>query len=372
MIDKLFYLSRFKHQKYQLLDENMKRIQKFSVLIMFMESMFLMATFIFKEIFPDTQIFNYRLHYYALLLGAAIMLVASIIYKKKKTFYKVFNWMVYISLTLSLMWSVSVTLLDLSFSDSMVVYLTFVFLSSFVFVIKPQISLIIYGLTQVAFVLALRHNPTWFASTVNSSVFVIFAWVISRYHFFQVSERMRRDEIIEEKNLALEKQNIELVQLMMKDHLTGSYNRYSLDDILAKKWMEAYIHQSKISILMIDVDYFKRLNDTFGHLRGDECLVKVAGVLNKIADFHAGYAFRFGGDEFCMVFTGVKYVNTIMDQIDHDIKKIDLDFDYQLELSIGMYEQVPESDDGQWHCIDLADKNLYHVKAKRNRRKTDC
>ena len=87
----------------------------------------------------------------------------------------------------------------------------------------------------------------------------------------------------------------------LHDHLTGLYNRRYFDDCLAKEWRRAYRHTVPLTILMLDVDFFKDFNDRFGHPAGDECLRRIAeavcGVLNRAGDLVA----RYGGEEFVAV-----------------------------------------------------------------------
>jgi len=371
MLKKLFYINMYDQHSVRLLEENMKRAKKFSLIIIILEALFLIASYVFKDLFPPSLLKYYRLHYYWLLIGGSLMIAITIIYNRIKKYHKVFNVLCYIGFTISLTWGASITLLDLKTSDSMVVYLTFVFMTAFVFLIKPSMSFIILGLTQAAFVIAMTQYPNWYSGSINSTVFVLFAWFVGRYQYYLLAERMSRDILIEEKNEALEKQNLELVRLTMKDHLTGTFNRYSLDEILAKKWTEAYIHRSKISVMMIDIDDFKQFNDTYGHILGDTCLKEVSNLLIGVADYFKGYAFRYGGDEFCMLFSDLQDAELVIKEIKSKVRKIDLAIDEPVNLSIGLYEEVPKTDDAEWHCIDLADQNLYDVKSKRNRRKTD-
>jgi len=96
------------------------------------------------------------------------------------------------------------------------------------------------------------------------------------------------------------KQEEELIKLAMTDQLTGLYNRHSLFDLAPKYLSEAKRHQFPLSLLVIDLDYFKNVNDTYGHVVGDIVLKSVGKVLKdscRKEDFVA----RFGGEEFVML-----------------------------------------------------------------------
>lgn len=99
----------------------------------------------------------------------------------------------------------------------------------------------------------------------------------------------------------LQQANHRLENLAALDGLTGIPNRRKLDETLDVEWRRSTRTQSSISLLMMDVDFFKRYNDTYGHLAGDECLKRIAraleGGVRRTGDFLA----RYGGEEFAAV-----------------------------------------------------------------------
>ncbi|HEX5670267.1 MAG TPA: diguanylate cyclase [Sulfuricurvum sp.] len=98
----------------------------------------------------------------------------------------------------------------------------------------------------------------------------------------------------------LKKQHDTLVSIAMRDQLTGLYNRHYLSDALSKKMAQAKRHGEALAMIMIDIDHFKNVNDTFGHLIGDLILKAVAEVLLTSAR-KEDIAARFGGEEFVLV-----------------------------------------------------------------------
>lgn len=86
-----------------------------------------------------------------------------------------------------------------------------------------------------------------------------------------------------------------------QDHLTGLANRRSFDALLKREWRRAIREKGSLSLLMIDVDHFKALNDAYGHLVGDECLKRVGEILAQEPLRETDLAARFGGDEFAIV-----------------------------------------------------------------------
>ena len=92
----------------------------------------------------------------------------------------------------------------------------------------------------------------------------------------------------------------EAIRSALTDPLTGAGNRICLDNVLAREFELASRYQQPLSILMIDIDYFKRVNDTFGHAAGDKVLKTVAETL-RVTSRCADMAFRYGGEEFVLL-----------------------------------------------------------------------
>lgn len=100
----------------------------------------------------------------------------------------------------------------------------------------------------------------------------------------------------------IHQQNVRLQELASKDALTGCFNRRSLIECLETDWRSFIEQQTTVSVVMLDVDHFKKLNDNFGHAVGDQVLKDVARVIrNSVAD--QGFVGRYGGEEFCVIMT---------------------------------------------------------------------
>jgi diguanylate cyclase (GGDEF)-like protein len=93
----------------------------------------------------------------------------------------------------------------------------------------------------------------------------------------------------------------ELLRLSATDPLTGIANRRAFDQALESEWRRTLRYKTPLSLLMIDVDYFKRFNDSYGHLAGDECLRRVAEVIASSARRAGEVAARYGGEEFAVL-----------------------------------------------------------------------
>ncbi|MFX8676701.1 diguanylate cyclase, partial [Acinetobacter baumannii] len=75
-----------------------------------------------------------------------------------------------------------------------------------------------------------------------------------------------------------------------------------LDETLDNEWRRALRHETPLTIMMVDIDYFKAYNDTLGHLKGDECLKEIAIAISSIAARSGDLVARYGGEEFLLLF----------------------------------------------------------------------
>jgi len=116
----------------------------------------------------------------------------------------------------------------------------------------------------------------------------------------EVKERTK--EVVEQKE-KLEEVNRKLTQLATIDSLTGIANVRRFREFLFFEWKRALRDQQPISLIMMDVDFFKNFNDTYGHLEGDRCLKQVGEILKKINQRATDLAARYGGEEFAFVLT---------------------------------------------------------------------
>jgi diguanylate cyclase (GGDEF)-like protein len=106
------------------------------------------------------------------------------------------------------------------------------------------------------------------------------------------SLKKSRDEISQ--------QNKKLHELATRDPLTGCMNRRAFFEVLEPAWSAARRHHHALSVIMVDLDHFKSVNDQYGHARGDEVLKTVAQILKTLCRDH-DYVGRFGGEEFCIL-----------------------------------------------------------------------
>ena len=159
------------------------------------------------------------------------------------------------------------------------------------------------------------------------------------------------------------------------DELTGLANRRAFDTFLDEEWRRALRDKSQISMLMIDVDFFKQYNDTYGHLKGDECLKAIADVLERVTRRPGDKVARFGGEEFVVIFSSAdyQYAVSIAEQIRMEVEALKIpheksDINSFVTISVGVALIVPNQNMSPIDLIKSADQALYRAKEEgRNR-----
>jgi len=183
---------------------------------------------------------------------------------------------------------------------------------------------------------------------------------------FDISERKKTEEQL----LILQKQ---LEELSYKDGLTGVANRRMFDTVLEREWLEARQHQHPLSLIMIDIDYFKQFNDFYGHLQGDEILKQVAKTLAQAGVRTKDFFARFGGEEFALILPETNEVSAgkiaercrnliFKEQIPHAKSEIS----QILTISVGAGSITPSQADDLKTFVESVDALMYQ--AKRNGR----
>jgi diguanylate cyclase (GGDEF)-like protein len=172
-------------------------------------------------------------------------------------------------------------------------------------------------------------------------------------------------------NQAMQQQNRVLETLSITDSLTGLYNRSKLDAILSDQLARFRRTQREFTLLMMDIDHFKTLNDTYGHLAGDEVLAAVAQILGQSIR-SIDYAARYGGDEFIIILVetsakqALKTAERICNQVESMVYNIDSS-SIAVTVSIGIVQCQP-ADETPTSVLSRADRALYEAKhAGRNR-----
>jgi len=181
------------------------------------------------------------------------------------------------------------------------------------------------------------------------------------------------DRKVRERTDELQSANAKLQELSITDGLTGLRNRRYFDEILISEYKRAFRDKQPVSIMLVDIDHFKRLNDTYGHPFGDLCLVEAADLVRNSIRRPPDVAARYGGEEFVILLPqtdsqgAIKVAETIRAAFDrHRVE--DGRNSVVLTVSIGVASQVPMERDGHEKLLKRADELLYRAKENgRNR-----
>ncbi|MBN3968605.1 MULTISPECIES: PleD family two-component system response regulator [Pseudomonas] len=163
--------------------------------------------------------------------------------------------------------------------------------------------------------------------------------------------------------------NLVLQRLMNSDGLTGLSNRRHFDEYLELEWRRSVRDQTQLSLLMIDVDYFKSYNDNFGHLEGDEALRKVALAIRDASSRPSDLPARYGGEEFALVLpnTSPGGARLVAEKLRQTVAALKIPHiapaeGSSLTISIGLSTITPEHGSDCRQLILAADKGLYQAK----------
>ncbi len=183
-----------------------------------------------------------------------------------------------------------------------------------------------------------------------------------------LEEKVRqRTRELAQTNQELDRKNQALAVLSLTDRLTGLCNRRKLDQAVRSEWRRARRYGTPFATVMIDLDDFKKVNDRFGHARGDEVLVRVADILMAMTR-ETDTVGRWGGEEFLLVCpeTTLENARGMAEKIRREIAETVFPSVGTQTASFGL--AAFEDDDDPWLIVDRADAALYRAKAKgRNR-----
>ncbi|WP_371193640.1 diguanylate cyclase [Glaciecola sp. SC05] len=180
---------------------------------------------------------------------------------------------------------------------------------------------------------------------------------------------------VEERTLELEiamrelsDANHELERLSAIDALTGLMNRRYFDKRLLAEARRSRREQRYLSLAMLDIDFFKKVNDTHGHVAGDACLKSFAQTLQTHIQRPSDIICRYGGEEFVVILPGTEIdgAATLMEKVRQAVEDSVTEFDgktLKMTVSIGLTARIMSNDDEQAQILACADKLLYEAKS---------
>jgi diguanylate cyclase (GGDEF)-like protein len=184
-------------------------------------------------------------------------------------------------------------------------------------------------------------------------------------------ERLRSEMEIAARALAIA--NAKLSELSVQDSLTSIYNRRYFEQTFDLELRRTYRSNEPISLLFMDIDHFKSINDTFGHAMGDECLRSIGKLLRDSLHRPGDLAARIGGEEFAIVLPGINAhaAAQLAAGITQKIRDLKIEsktpgVELTITVSVGVYTRPPKGDETMAKMLQIVDDALY--KAKRGGR----
>jgi len=175
------------------------------------------------------------------------------------------------------------------------------------------------------------------------------------------------------RTLELEQLNHRLQELSDTDQLTGLKNRRFMESRFEHEWTRCARYRHSLTIVLLDIDHFKQVNDRFGHPAGDVCLQMVARLICEGLRWPSDTVARYGGEEFCLILpeTSAEGAATVTERIRGRVSQAVIDAErhrFQVTISAGIFCAIPDQGLGVDAFISGADKALYQSKeAGRNR-----
>jgi len=170
-------------------------------------------------------------------------------------------------------------------------------------------------------------------------------------------------------HLELKRHRDLLAKLAITDPLCNIANRRGFEDYLAREWFRAARAGRPVSLLMIDIDYFKAFNDRYGHPAGDQCLRRVAALIDATLSRPADLVARYGGEEFVCVLPetaaegALVLAKRVRDAVaDSALVHGDSPLGQRLTISLGVATLLPSTTDEPAELIERADRALYDAK----------
>lgn len=228
-----------------------------------------------------------------------------------------------------------------------------------------------------------RDELHFLGDTVNTAALKLHRAIQQNLQLYNALEREQTalkalnetlEQRVQERTAQLQEVNRQLAEMSHTDGLTEIANRRRFDEVLANEWSRAERTGQPLAIALLDVDWFKKYNDHYGHVAGDECLRLVARVLTACVKRAGELVARIGGEEFAIVVPaagegGAKQIaQTICESVQaHAIPHQLSDFG-RVTVSIGIVSMIPVQGASPSTLLELADQALYRAKSQgRNR-----
>lgn len=276
---------------------------------------------------------------------------------------KIYDYLYSVGALIYLMEVAVYALLDSIYLGGISVYTAGLIGCAAITIIKTPINYFVFSGAQIFFIWLLYtfdySNDFLVHNIINSSIFAITGMIMSKILYENQVDYLF-------KNLILEEVNQKMERLSNYDTLTELRNRRNFEEYVKKEFLYIDIVEEKGIVALMDIDYFKKVNDDYGHHAGDRVLKRVAQILSELVE-EPSIVGRWGGEEFAIFF-----YNTSLDEIEMKLNRmreaierseiVDLDRKIRVTASFGFYSLIGTSDEELEIAFKKADKALYTAK----------
>lgn len=347
-------------------------------------SFYLIYLYMYPEKFPENTLLSPR--HYAILSIVYILtnVIFLFLYRRQKRrdtypdYAKTSNRILIINLALYVLFESVETIAEVQISGNAYRFLATFFVVSLLPVIKRKYKFSIFVLyaifVEVGFyiIAQLGYSPKNRFQEIVLLFLPVFILVSNIAYNGAVRTFSLHNRLIR-LNEELRQANRQLEHLAVVDQLTQISNRRAFDQYMPLAWRSAFQSNTLLTVMMIDIDKFKVFNDTYGHIKGDECLCVVASCINNIFHRKTDMVARYGGEEFIVLcaqkdarqaFAVAEQVRQAVESL--QIENINSDSGKYVTISVGLATETPSENGSYERLIKKADDALYT--AKRNGR----
>lgn len=348
----------------ELLSRNISNMFYLSIYMIFSECIMLISFAGIKDKLPPRYQFIYLGMYVFLLLFA--LCSSFLLYRRKKQSVfteqerKLLNRYTIFFILIVMLWGVIIALLDQPVYGQLIAFVTNYVFCACLLLIKPQVFAAVQAvpLAVLFFLIPFfqKNSSVILGHYINLTALLVPLTISSfrSYLFFYDYTANKLKEL----------------EFSEKDELTNLYNRRKMNSYIEEELLSGRDSIHSLGILMLDVDYFKKYNDTYGHMQGDSALQAIGTVLNDVSKEHSAFAARYGGEEFIVIIpnTNHEQVSRIALEIKQGIDKLKIPHKTSkisdvLTVSIGQHYSTGSQID-IYGLIKKADEALYEAKIR--------
>lgn len=265
-----------------------------------------------------------------------------------------------------LMWGIVLSLYEQSDLASSSAYFLVVFTIASFITIPPYISFCLFFLFNIIFIFLIpqyQPDPMLIMTLrINTLSMTLVAWILNQMIYRDKVKSFMNEKLTNAKSIELKRINSELKELTTKDSMTGLLNHKTIMKCLKDETERAKRINYPLSGAILDLDDFKKINDTYGHKTGDEVLVRVTGILKEQCR-STDIVGRYGGDEFFIIMpdTDVSDATVLLERIKSKIREETFINEIKITVSYGVSELAGDSEQ---ELFNSSDAMLYKAKKK--------